>query len=264
MGLRPFHDSKAISSSTSSQVMAKKDRSSSNHVSHGLQCVYKDVCMRISFGGIPNSRNVLFVHVCSVHKRKNLQDTRQCLVHPKTEADGSNHHLEGSCFQFIDHICHLIKTESWISWILPSSVGADGHRIFFENPSSATTQRNKRKPRRPGIGAKVWTTSDIKEMLGNSMRIVENTQNAPIDSINENRWLEHLEPTSWNFSRHMLQPKKCTGRLSHIQRHKLPSGTAALEPARFCCAQRTMFSPDGSEELRSLVPARPQRHHLSS
>ena len=59
-------------------------------------------------------------------------------------------------------------------------------------------------------------------------------------------------------SRHMLlRLQKCTGRLSHIQRHKLPSGTAALEPARFCCAQRTMFSPDGSAALRSLVRANP-------
>ena len=39
-------------------------------------------------------------------------------------------------------------------------------------------------------------TSDIKEMLGKSIRIVENTQNAPIDSINENRWntLMPLQP----------------------------------------------------------------------
>ena len=76
-----------------------------------------------------------------------------CTAHPKTEADGSNHHLKGSFFQFI-HICHLIKTESWISWILPSSVGADGHRIFFENRSSATTQPNK-----PASKTRNWSQS---------------------------------------------------------------------------------------------------------
>jgi len=96
--------------------------------------------------------------------------------------------LEGSFFQFI-HICHLIKTETWISWILPSFVGADGHRIFVENPSS--------------------------------------------------------------------QNCTGTGTLSHIQRHKLPSSPAALEPARFSCAQRTMFSPDSSAALRPLVRANP-------
>ena len=93
-----------------------------------------------------------------IAERKKFQDTRQCLQHctgqclqhctghPKTEADGSHmikSPLGGIIFLFI-HICHLIKTETWISWILPSSVGADGHRIFFENRSSATTQPNKR------------------------------------------------------------------------------------------------------------------------
>ena len=194
LGLRPFHDSKAISSSTSSQVMAKKDRSSSNHVSNGLQCVYKDVwrLYENKLRGYPQQpQRFIFTCMQCAQAKESSRYSNICCTHPKTEAHGSNHHLEGSCFQFINHICHLIKTESWISWILPSSVGADGHRIFFEKPSSATTQCGSFK------------------------------------------------------------------KLSHFQRHKLPSGTAALEPARFCCAQRTMFSPDGSAALRSLVRANP-------
>ena len=65
---------------------------------------------------------------------------------------------------------------------------------IFENPSSATTQRNKRASTE--LEPKSAKTSDIKEMLGKSIRIVENTQNAPIDSINENRWntLMPLQP----------------------------------------------------------------------
>ena len=52
-------------------------------------------------------------------------------------------------------------------------------RKIFENPSSATTQRNKRASTE--LEPKSAKTSDIKEMLGKSIRIVENTQNAPID-----------------------------------------------------------------------------------
>ena len=75
---------------------------------------------------------------------------------------------------------------------------------MYEPHSAAQTALQPCSPRHKtaqqasldGIGAKVWTTSDIKEMLGESMRIVENTQNAPIDSINENRWntLMPLQP----------------------------------------------------------------------
>ena len=39
-----------------------------------------------------------------------MQCLQYCTAHPKTEADGSNHHLEGSFFQFI-HICHLIDKD---------------------------------------------------------------------------------------------------------------------------------------------------------
>ena len=73
--------------------------------------------------------------------------------------------------------------------------GANCPPALQPSPQDSATS----EPRRPGIGAKVWTTSDIKEMLG---RKYENRWECP-NWFNQWESLEHLDAVATSLK---LQP----------------------------------------------------------